>query len=161
MADASAEKSILILGDDNRVLKVVQSVLPSEYRIVKIDAIHPDRQSCPISTCNCDLIILALSSCTSEPIVVLGRVFPTIEFGRVPILISSDRPFPSDERIRIFHIEFPFSAGCLLARVREIMQQNNPRMGAPAADGHEYFRDRTGAHVDQGDPAGAYRTARM
>jgi hypothetical protein len=134
VAEGSEARNILILGDDARVLKVVQAALPPEYRATHAQADCIGRRTSLFRMGDFDLIVLALSSYASEPIVALGHALVSIEFGRVPILIASDRPFLSDETNCVFYTGFPFTAEQLCACVRRIMmgqEQNSTLVENP------------------------------
>jgi hypothetical protein len=69
----------------------------------------------------CDLIIVALSSPASEPVVVLARASLAGQVGQVPLLIISDRPFECDPRDQIVHLDFPFDIDQLYGTVSAIL----------------------------------------
>jgi len=69
-----------------------------------------------------DLIVVAMSSPTSEPVVALARASLAGQIGQVPLLIISDRPFHSDPNDRIIHLDFPFDIDGLCDKVKEVLQ---------------------------------------
>jgi hypothetical protein len=69
----------------------------------------------------CDLIIVAMSSPASEPLVALFRASLLRRIGQVPLLIISDRPFHSEPDDKITHMDFPFDIDQLLCRIRQIL----------------------------------------
>jgi hypothetical protein len=69
-----------------------------------------------------DLIVVATSSPSSEPVVELARSALTGYIGRVPLLIISDRPFAPDPQDWITHLSFPFQVDELRDRVRELLK---------------------------------------
>ena len=72
---------------------------------------------------DCDLIIVATSSPTSEPVVALAKASLADRIGQIPLLIISDRPFDSDVDKRIAHLDFPFRVGELLKAVQRLLQE--------------------------------------
>jgi hypothetical protein len=71
-----------------------------------------------------DLIVVAMSSPSSEPVVALSRASLAGRIGQVPLLIISDRPFHSEPDDQITHLDFPFDIDRLHDKVREILQKN-------------------------------------
>ncbi len=70
-----------------------------------------------------DIIIVAMSSPASEPLVAVARASLTAHIGRVPLLIISSRPFQSNPEERITHLYFPFDMDALYDRVRRVLQE--------------------------------------
>ena len=71
-----------------------------------------------------DLLVLAISSPSKEPIVELARASLVERIGRVPLLIISDRPFHSEPGEPIVHLDFPFSIDALEIKAREVLSMN-------------------------------------
>lgn len=80
-----------------------------------------------------DLLVLAISSPTKEPIVELARASLVERIGQVPLLIISDRPFRSEPGEPIVHLDFPFSIDDLESKAREVLGKAG-RPADPAAD---------------------------
>jgi len=72
-----------------------------------------------------DLIVVAMSSSTSEPIVALARASLAGRIGQVPLLIISDRPFHSEPDDQIAHLDFPFDIDGLHNKVKDILQRGS------------------------------------
>lgn len=72
------------------------------------------------------LIIVALSSSHSEPIVALARASLNASVGLIPLLIISDRPFPDDDHQHIHHLDFPFTPEMLCQKVKQLLTQAVP-----------------------------------
>lgn len=121
-------KRVLVLSDHNGLaraievnlnrrpaMEVVQLVpsLPGQQRQRKVD--------------DFDLIVVAMSSPASEPIVALSRASLTGQIGKVPLLIISGRFFHSDPEVQIFHLGFPFEVDALCDKVSEILQNDDSR----------------------------------
>jgi hypothetical protein len=70
-----------------------------------------------------DLILVAVSLPTSEPVVMLTQASLAQEIGQVPLLIVSDRPFDPGENTRFFHLDFPVNANKLHDKVKEILSR--------------------------------------
>jgi hypothetical protein len=68
-----------------------------------------------------DLLVLAISSSTKEPIVELARASLVERIGQIPLLIISDRPFNSKPGDHIVHLDFPFSIDALEEKAREVV----------------------------------------
>lgn len=69
-----------------------------------------------------DLILVAVSLPSSEPVVMLARASLAQKIGQVPLLIVSDRPFDPGENTRFFHLDFPVNADRLRDKIKEILQ---------------------------------------
>lgn len=116
-----AKKKILVLSDNDKVTKVIRLTLNGDIEVqVARTAPRPQEQS---GCDDVDLIVVATSSHTSEPVVELARSALTGYIGRVPLLIISDRPFAPDPQDRITHLSFPFQVDELRDRVRELLKQ--------------------------------------
>ncbi|MCP4600273.1 MAG: hypothetical protein GY847_07035 [Proteobacteria bacterium] len=122
-----SEKKVLVLSDHDLFAKTMALNL-TKYLGVKTANILPDlseRSPSPVANDDLDLIILALSSSLSEPIVMLSKTRLTQHIAKVPILIVSDRPFASDANGRFFHMKFPFRANDLCTQVKGILQMQS------------------------------------
>ena len=71
---------------------------------------------------NFDLIVVAMSSPVSEPVVALARASLSDYIGRVPILIISDRPVNPAPDAYIAHLDYPFNASGLHNKIKEILR---------------------------------------
>ena len=95
-------------------LKVdVQSITPGPSQTETVQAIAED----------CNLIVVAISSPASEPIVVLARTALLGLVDQVPLIIISDRPFRPDWDRRIVHLDFPFGVDELCRTVDELLHR--------------------------------------
>ena len=95
MAADAASDHVIILSDSERLARLIEFGLdvPKVSRYV----FGPVGTACRrIDAAGCRLIILALSSLSSEPIVALARASLIDCIGRVPMLVISDKPFSSD-----------------------------------------------------------------
>jgi hypothetical protein len=73
-----------------------------------------------------DLIIIAHSDCTGEPVVALARAGLTGHIGHTPLLIVSERPFEPSPDQQIFHLDFPFDTVALRYTVQNLLAQERP-----------------------------------
>ena len=105
--------------------------------------------SAPPNNANGDpkLIVVALSSPSSEPVVMLSRNALTGYIGRVPTLIISDRPFNVDPQDQIFYLNFPFDIDQLADKVKEILKVQTQRAQTPHADTITWPSKRKGNYV--------------
>ncbi len=114
---------VLIVSDDERVAALVEMAVRPALEPEIIITNSSTRRSGRSAGGKYDLIILALSAYDSEPVVALARAALTLEIGRVPLLIISDRAFRSDPATRIRHMPFPFTVGQLYGQVQSILQE--------------------------------------
>jgi hypothetical protein len=124
-----AEKRIAVLSDSDGLAQAIKVSLgrclkseivrcvPSPLALEKNES-QNDRL---------DLILVAVSLPTSEPVVMLARASLVQKIGQVPLLIVSDRPFDPGENTRFFHLDFPVNADRLRDKVKEILQGQNSR----------------------------------
>ncbi len=120
MSAALSAKRILVLCDNQKLSKALQLNLQAHWQVSQTTlpaSRQPSRRIDEFS-----LIILALSSPASEPVVALTRAALIKYIGRIPLLIISDRPFPSSPQERITHLDFPFNPQSLYTRVQEILR---------------------------------------
>ncbi len=117
-----ARKNILVLSDNEGLSRAIELNLNGhlELEIVRLTASSLERQANQEND-NLALIILAVSSLASEPVVALSRASLADRIGQVPLLIISDRPFDSDPADRIAHLDFPFKVEDLHDKVDEIL----------------------------------------
>ena len=123
MATSLAGKRILVLSDNDGLSRAIELNLNThlEVEVVRLapgslgqEGSHADG--------DCDLIVVAVSSHTSEPLVALARASLVGRVGQVPLLIISDRPFDPEPEEQIVHLDFPFDGDELRDRVKEILQ---------------------------------------
>jgi hypothetical protein len=114
-------KTVLVLCDSSVLYRVIESSLPDPFGVRIERALANVPQDQPFEPDHLAMVILALSSPTHEPLVVLSRANLVGLIGQVPLLIISDRPFRSHPAELIFHLDFPFRPEALRDRVREAL----------------------------------------
>jgi hypothetical protein len=117
-----AEKEVLILSDNEGLSRAIELNLKSHLsvKITKLEA-EPRAQPSDYAEKDFDLMVVALSSHKSEPVVALAGASLAGRVGQVPLLIISDRPFHPDPSGRIVHLDFPFDVDRLHYTVSEIL----------------------------------------
>jgi hypothetical protein len=115
------KQRIVVLSDNKGLSKAVEINLTSRLKVEVINVSRPASGLQDPSCEDCDLIIVALSSPCSEPVVALARASLAGTIGHVPLLIISDRPFQPDPADQIAHLDFPFDIETLQLRVSEIL----------------------------------------
>jgi hypothetical protein len=143
--DADLRKA-LILSDNDGLARAIELYLgkvkpmaDGRWRIIRLAGLQNGRV---------DLIVLALSSPTSDPLLALIRASLLERVGQVPLLIISDRPFHSDPDAKIFYLEFPFDADRFSAQIDRVCQvvdcshdvEMVPSSGERPAPGHPSTR---------------------
>jgi hypothetical protein len=119
----AVENKIIVLSDNDGLARAIEVNLE---RCCRAEVVHlvggtSGRYAGPFAG-DCHLIIVALSSPASEPIVALAQASLVGRIGQVPLLIISDRPFESDPVDRIAHLDFPFDVDELCCRVQRILR---------------------------------------
>jgi hypothetical protein len=121
MKDDLEGKKALIISDNGGLARVVELNLRIRLgmEVVKYDPdlSGPDRHD------DLDLLVLAISSPSREPILELARASLVERIGQVSLLIISDRPFQSEPEEDIVHLDFPFTIDALESKVREIVHR--------------------------------------
>jgi hypothetical protein len=116
------QKSILALGDDEMLLRVIElALVDHSLEISSILIESPECQALGADFGCVDLIILALSSFSSEPVVALTKASLTNVVGQIPLLIISRKRFRHDRDVPIYHLDFPFDVRELQARVHKVL----------------------------------------
>jgi hypothetical protein len=141
-----AGKRVLVLSDNDGLSRAIELNLERSHLEVVKFALSSPRPRYPEHTSSraCrgvegwesqnevgdfDLIVVAMSSPASEPVVALYRASLVGQIGQVPLLIISDRPFQSDPGDRIIHLDFPFDIDGLHDKVEKILQDRSMTSG--------------------------------
>jgi hypothetical protein len=117
-------KRVLILSDNAGLSRAIALNLGNclEVETVKSEPKSAQRERHKTRSDGFDLIIVAMSSPTSEPIVALTRASLASQIGQIPLLIISNRPFDSTPEDRITYLDFPFDIDRLCYTVRKMLQ---------------------------------------
>ena len=128
-------KKLLVLSDNANVARTVELAIRHEVEVTQWSLDWPSQPPAPIAARCFDLIVVALSAYTSEPVVVLARASLAELIGHVPLLIISDKPFAADRAMRISHLDFPFALDQLYAQVQQILQGEPANLGSKPPTG--------------------------
>jgi hypothetical protein len=112
MCLAKAVAADLASLGETRVVGVVDELSPAERQDLLENGYH--------------LIVMAMGSPYSEPLVALARASLAQAAGTVPILIISDRYFDSDTEARIAHLDYPCDAEALFAAASALLDGSAP-----------------------------------
>jgi DNA-binding response OmpR family regulator len=113
------EKRVIVVADDERLGRAIELNLASSHAEVTRLLLGTGRQRGGPETA--DLIVLALSSHRSNPVVALAQTALPHLVGQVPILIISEHPFRSDLPYRVHHLSFPFDPDQFCERVQALL----------------------------------------
>ena len=118
-----ARKRILILSDNAGLSRAIEVNLNNhlEVEVVRLATSILKRRRDQVENGRFDLIVVAMSSPASEPVVALARASLADRIGRVPLLIVSDRPFDSEPDEQIIHLDFPFDIDRLHDKVKQVL----------------------------------------
>ena len=118
------EKRVAVLSDNDRLAQAIELDLRHSLGLEIVTHVLdlPKEETNQVGSDEFDLILVAVSSSTSEPIVMLTRASLVHHIGQIPILVVSDRQFDPEVYHRIFHLRFPVSAGELRNKVRDILR---------------------------------------
>ena len=117
-------KRIVVLSDNHGLSKVIEFSLKNHNLEVIDPSLVSENGRKPSKVRDIDLIIVAMSLPTSEPLETLSKASMSDQIGEVPLLIISDRPLRSDPDDRIEHLGFPFGLDGFYSKVEGILQRN-------------------------------------
>ncbi len=115
-------KRIFVLSDSEPLARTVEFCLCQQFRIGKLILPATPVLARHARAVKTDLMIVALASSLSEPVIVLSQALVVNRVGRVPLLIISDRSFTADHRLQIYHLNFPFVVERLQSQVSQILR---------------------------------------
>jgi DNA-binding response OmpR family regulator len=119
----ATKKRVLVLSDDDRLSRAIALNLTNpQVEIARFIVNKGNGCQRRAALGDYDLIVMAMSSPGSEPVVALSRAALGGRIGQVPLLIISDRPFDSDVDNKITHLDFPFDANHLGRVVEDILE---------------------------------------
>jgi len=120
-------KRVFVLSDSEGLSRAIALNLSPYMEVTRFVLNLSERRLSRETTAgDFDLIIVAMSLPTSEPVVALAKASLTRWIGQVPILIISDKPFQPDQDNRIVHLDFPFKAEGFYNKVKTILQEGLP-----------------------------------
>lgn len=116
-------KRVVVLSDNDMLSTAIALNLRNCLRmeVVKPALSLPQRGECRAELGDLDLIVVAMSSPTSKPIVALLGASLSDRVDQVPLLIISHRSFQADPEGKVFHLDFPFDLDDLFSKVGEIL----------------------------------------
>jgi DNA-binding response OmpR family regulator len=128
MAPDKKDKRILVVSDDKRLSRAIELNLHNRLAVdIVMDATGPlERVVGRTKNGDLDLIVVAASSLSSEPVITLARARLAHHIGRIPILLISDRPVAPAPDTKIDHLAYPFGINELCEAVKEILQIQSP-----------------------------------
>ena len=119
-----ANKKIQILSDNDRLSEVIELNLNGDFDVEilrateKLSAIR----SSQLESDSFDLIVAAMASYTSEPIVALARASLAAQIGKVSVSIVSERPYEFHPDDLISHLESSSDIDGIRDKAKEILQ---------------------------------------
>ncbi len=120
-------KRAIVLSDNDGLSRVIEFHLKSSLLEVTRVELASLRKTAQTDWTNAvDLIVVALSMPTNDPVTVMSQ--PPLErcVGQVPILVISKRPCYAVLSNRVVHLDFPFEIDDLYDSVAKILQENVP-----------------------------------
>ena len=124
MAPDKTDKRILVVSDDKRLSRAIELNLDNRLEVdIVVGATGPLEQATGwTKNGDLDLIVVAASSPSSEPVVTLARARLAHHIGRIPILLISDKPVAPALDTKIDHLGYPFGINELCEAVKEILR---------------------------------------
>ena len=115
-------KKVLVLSDRDMLFDVIKINLEKiPATVVRYEDTINGNSSRANNIDQFNLIVVASGSSTSEPLVTLFKASLTKQIGQIPLLIISDRQFDAHNAGQIFHLDFPFNAGDLRLKVKQLL----------------------------------------
>jgi len=147
MDQAATIPKALVLSDNDGLARAIAVNLKKHFKMEIVQLVSDTSASSDDPPDNVKLIIVALSSPNSEPIVMLSRSALTGCIGQIPTLIISDRPFKVKPRDRIFYLNFPFDIDQLADKVKGILEDKTQLVQKPHTDRPTWLSKRKGNYV--------------
>ena len=115
-------KKVLVLSDRDMLFDVIKINLEKiPVTVVRFEGAINGNGNQLNNIDQFNLIVVASGSSTSEPLVTLFNASLTKQIGQIPLLIISDRQFDPNDAGRIFHLDFPFNAGDLRFKIKQLL----------------------------------------
>jgi hypothetical protein len=123
MASRLAGKRAIVVTDHELLFRAIE--LNLHYRL-GIEIVTPtwsvaDCQDMEEGVVDVDLIVVALSSPISEPVVALTERSLAGWIGKIPLLVISDKLFDPGPIGEAIHLNFPFTPDGLRDRIKEML----------------------------------------
>jgi hypothetical protein len=123
------EKTILVLSDSELLFNIIWANLrQSHLKIYRCNPTEGAIRALPKNghskNTKIDLIIVANSSRSTEPVVTLAEAALAAQIGHIPLLIISDRNFVVSQKQQIFHLDFPFEPEALCHKVQTLLNHD-------------------------------------
>jgi hypothetical protein len=116
-------KSILVLCDYDALYAAIElklSAMP-EAHVTRLRSTLAERPKGPFPAGDFDLIIVATTSPTSDPLSMLSKTSLLHRVGKSPLLIISEQPTRSESDEDISYLNFPFDMDELTRTVSQIL----------------------------------------
>jgi len=118
------EKQVLVISDNDTLAQVIESSLRCGLKVqVKTLVMSSQQHRRYTNDEMFDLIVVAMSSPSNEPVIALARASLGGYIGQIPILIISDKSFQPDLGVQIAHLDFPFVIEKLNDKVSDILYE--------------------------------------
>lgn len=115
-----SDPQIILLSDSYRMAGICDSYLSSRFRVAAYLVSQSKRPN--IDLHHNSLIVLALSSPSSDPVIVLLKAELVGYISQVPILIISRHPFESQPDELIWHLGLPLNRQGLYECIDRIIE---------------------------------------
>jgi hypothetical protein len=109
-------KTILVLSDNDWLLRAIRVNLNAG---LQARVLAPEDHA---ATNHADLIVVAMSRSSGEPLLALAQASLVHCVGQVPVLIISDRPFDPSPAEGISYLAFPFQVEDLRSTVTRLLE---------------------------------------
>lgn len=109
-------KSVLALCDSDLLLRVIEINLDCQVQGVSLDTAEP----VPLAG-EFDLVIIALSAPSNDPVAILHRTDVIDKVKSIPTLVICHQPIAARPDDRIAHLPFPFDSIALRRAVNALL----------------------------------------
>jgi hypothetical protein len=129
MTTGLMRKRVIVLSDHKVLSRAIEFTLQDRLgvEVVGLGWASPGQREMEAQVGDLDLMVVAVSLPSSEPVVALAAASLSKKIGQVPLLIISDRPFYPHPNDKIFHLNFPFDLDGLPEKVQGILEKTSRR----------------------------------